>query len=66
METKEVKCLNGECDGNCCNVVGCCEERGRCPEHDVTAGTMDIETMAWWDANSRGDEERKSKLEDGI
>jgi hypothetical protein len=27
---------------------------------------MEIETMAWWDANSRGDEERKSKLEDGI
>jgi hypothetical protein len=27
---------------------------------------MDIETMAWWDANSRGDEERKSKMKDGI
>jgi hypothetical protein len=66
METKDVKCPNGECDGNCCNVVGCCEERGKCPDHDIPEETMDIETMAWWDANSRGDEKRKQIKEDSL
>ena len=61
---KKVKCE--DCDGCCCDYDGCCEEKGRCPHHDIPEETMDIETMAWWDANSRADEERKSKMEDGI
>jgi hypothetical protein len=66
METNEVKCLNGECDGNCCNVVGCCHERGRCPEHDNIDDTMSIEDKAFWDSFSRGDEKRKRIKEDSL
>jgi hypothetical protein len=64
METKDIKCPNGECDGNCCKVPGCCEQKGSCPEHDIPEETMSIEDKAFWDSFSRGDEKRKQLLEE--
>lgn len=62
MAQEKVKCP--DCDGHCCPVDGCCEQRGECPEHDEKKPPYPWQSWREW--HEFQEEKKKYNVGEGI